>query len=53
MNFGALPQQGRSLLKAILIFLGVAGVVTLAFNPTSDLKGVSFNQVSTSTSYKY
>jgi hypothetical protein len=40
MNFGALPQQGRNLLKAILIFLGVAGVVTLAFSPLSDFKAI-------------
>ena len=43
MNFGGLPQQGRNLLKAILIFLGVAGVVTIAYNPLSEMKGVSFN----------
>jgi hypothetical protein len=44
MNFGALPQKGRNLLKAILVFLGVAGVITLAFNPLSDLKGATLIQ---------
>jgi hypothetical protein len=52
MNFGSIPP-GRNLLKAILVFLGVAGVVTLAFSPIMDLKGVSLIQSQTSTSFKY